>query len=114
MGENKNKNRFWSEIKLEPQYLIFFFSLIILLAIVVVFVRPVYPASLNQTAVPSSTTTAETPQLTVDSEVTITPTSLPPTPEEIGYTDGIILWATVLVIILIIGTLRETLRRKGE
>jgi hypothetical protein len=38
----------------------------------------------------------------------------PPTPEEIGYTDGIIFCSTVLVLILLVGTLRETLRRKGR
>ena len=38
----------------------------------------------------------------------------PPTPDEIGSTTGIILWATILVLILLIGTLRETLYRKGK
>lgn len=38
----------------------------------------------------------------------------PPTPEEIGYTDGIIFCSTVLVLILLVGTLRETLRRRGR
>jgi hypothetical protein len=39
---------------------------------------------------------------------------LPPTPEEIGYTDGIIFCSTVLVLILLVGTLRETMRREGR
>jgi hypothetical protein len=38
--------------------------------------------------------------------------TLPPTPEEIGYTDGIIFMSTLLILILLVGTLRETLRRK--
>ena len=38
----------------------------------------------------------------------------PPTPEEIGYTDGIIFMSTLLILILLVGTLRETLRRKGR
>ncbi len=38
----------------------------------------------------------------------------PPTPEEIGYTDGIIFMSTLLILILLIGTLREILRRKGR
>jgi hypothetical protein len=38
----------------------------------------------------------------------------PPTPEEIGYTNGIIFCSTVLVLILLVGTLRETIRREGR
>jgi hypothetical protein len=33
-------------------------------------------------------------------------------PEEIGHTDGIIFWSTVLMLIVLIGTLRETILRK--
>lgn len=33
-------------------------------------------------------------------------------PEEIGHTDGIILWSTILLIIVLVGTLRETFLRK--
>ena len=112
MGENKFK--LWVKSKFEPQHLIILFSLVILLAFIVVFARPVYPAPLNQTAEPTFTAVVETSQTTLDNALTPTPTSLPPTPEEIGYTDGIIFWATVLVIILLVGTMRETLRRKGE
>lgn len=35
-------------------------------------------------------------------------------PEEIGHTDGIILWGTVLMLILLLATLRETIRRKKK
>jgi hypothetical protein len=38
----------------------------------------------------------------------------PPTPEEIGYTDGIIFCSSVLVLILLVGTLRETLYRRKQ
>ena len=112
MGANNERLR--SKMRIEPQYVMIFFSLVILLVIIAAFVRPVYPAPLGQTVEPSFTPIAETPQVTEEEQVTSTPTSLPPTPEEIGYTDGIIFWATVLVIILLVGTLRETLRRKGE
>ena len=112
MGANNERLR--SKMRIEPQYVMIFFSLVILLVIIAAFVRPVYPATLSQTVEPSFTPIAETPQMTEASEITPTPTSLPPTPEEIGYTDGIIFWATILVIILLVGTLRETLRRKGE
>ena len=48
--------------------------------------------------------------------------SITPTPEpdqlvldreEIGHTDGIIFWSTVLLLILLIGTIRETILRKN-
>jgi len=35
-------------------------------------------------------------------------------PDEIGHTDGIILWGTVLMLILLLGTLRETILRKKK
>lgn len=38
----------------------------------------------------------------------------PPTPEEIGYTDGIIIMSTLLILILLVATLREALRRKAR
>jgi hypothetical protein len=34
-------------------------------------------------------------------------------PEEIGYTDGIIFWSTILVLILLAGTIREMIHREG-
>ena len=114
MGENRNHNRRLPKIKIEPQYFFVFFSLVILLTFVIVFTRPVYPASLQATAAPTSEAIASTPQSTSENRVSPTPTNIPPTPEEIGYTDGIIFWATILVVILLVGTLRETLRRKGE
>lgn len=33
-------------------------------------------------------------------------------PDEIGHTDGIILWSTVLLLIVVFATLRETILRK--
>ena len=33
-------------------------------------------------------------------------------PEEIGHTDGIIFWSTMLLLIVVIGTLREAILRK--
>ena len=39
--------------------------------------------------------------------------AVPPSPNEVGYTDGIIFFATVLVLILLVATLREVVYRKG-
>ena len=33
-------------------------------------------------------------------------------PEEIGHTDGIIFWSTMLLLIVVVATLRETILRK--
>ena len=35
-------------------------------------------------------------------------------PEEIGHTDNIIFWSTVLLLILLVGTFRETILRKKK
>ncbi len=36
-------------------------------------------------------------------------------PEDIGHTDGIIFWSTILLLIVVVGTLREAiLRRKSS
>jgi hypothetical protein len=35
-------------------------------------------------------------------------------PEEIGHTDNIIFWSTMLLIILLVGTFRETFLRKNR
>ncbi|MDF1519616.1 MAG: hypothetical protein P1P73_03940 [Brevefilum sp.] len=116
MGENQNKPRSMIKTNFEPQYLIFVFSTVVLLLFLIAFVRPVYPAALLLTAEPTTDVSLETDQPEVENLLTTTPTPElePPTPEEIGYTDGIIFWATVLVVILMVGTLRETLHRRGE
>jgi hypothetical protein len=56
---------------------------------------------------------AETTQEGMDLTPTVTPTE-PPSAEEVGYTDGIILCSSVLVLILLVGTLRETLHRRNQ
>ncbi|HAF48484.1 MAG TPA: hypothetical protein DCL08_04480 [Anaerolineaceae bacterium] len=116
MGENQDKLRGQTKIKFEPQYLLFILSSVVLLLFIIAFTRPVYPASLYSTTELTLTASFETDQPENENLLTTTPTPElePPTPEEIGYTDGIIFLATVLIIILLVGTLRETLRRKGE
>lgn len=117
MGEeNQNKPRSLTKTNFEPQYLIFVFSTVVLLLFLIAFVRPVYPAALGLTTEPTTEAILEADQQEAENLLTTTPTPElePPTPEEIGYTDGIIFWATVLVVILLAGTLRETLHRKGE
>jgi hypothetical protein len=42
------------------------------------------------------------------------PAQFLPDADEIGHTDGIIFWSTVLLLILVIGTFRETFLRKKK
>lgn len=76
------------------------------------------PVSQGMGQAASTATLAPTDQTTESTDPALTPTpdpeAVPPTPEEIGYTNGIIIWSTILMIILIIGTLRETVRREGR
>ena len=91
-------------------------SLVVLIVLVMVlatvtFIRPI--ANTRQTQV-----VTQTSEMVATTEGTITPTipaeAMPPTPDEVGYTDGIIFCSTVLVLILLLGTLRETAHRKGR
>lgn len=67
---------------------------------------------------PSEVAMAETGSSTPEFQGTPVPTETlpPPTPDEIGYSNGIIFWSTILILILLIGTLREILyaRKKSE
>jgi len=67
---------------------------------------------------PSEAGVTQTGSSTPEFQGTPVPTAtlLPPTPDEIGYSNGIIFWSTILILILLIGTLREILyvRKKGE
>jgi membrane protease YdiL (CAAX protease family) len=63
---------------------------------------------------PTPTVITQTPDPGQVENGTPTPELLPPSPEEVGSTSGIIVWGTLLVLIFLIGTLRETLYRKGN
>lgn len=60
-------------------------------------------------AYPAAGSTQEGTDLTQ----TVTPAEAP-SAEEAGYTDGIILCSSVLVLILLVGTLRETLHHRNQ
>lgn len=62
----------------------------------------------------TSTAITQTPDPDQIENGTRTPEPYPPSPEEVGSTSGIIIWGTLLVLIFLIGTLRETLYRKGN
>ena len=81
---------------------------------ILAFISPVSQGGQETTPSPTGMSAQETG--TPETEENLTQTAeveaLPPTPEEIGYTDGIIFMSTLLILILLLGTLREALRRK--
>lgn len=113
MADRKFKGR--PKIKLSRQWI---FSLLILSLFALSILAFTSPVSEGIGQAESTATTAPTGQTSEPTETAITPTpdpeEMPPTPEEIGYTDGIIIWSTILIVILLIGTLRETIRREGR
>jgi hypothetical protein len=95
-------------------------GVLILLIVVVValfvlsYVEPIIPQqfatltpALTETAAPENISQPD--EIGQDQDIVI-----PLTEEEIGSTDGIVFWSTILILILLVGTLRETLRRKGQ
>ena len=90
--------------------------LVVLVFSVLAFISPISQGGQGSTPTPSvvSGTGAATPSGDLEITQTAEGETLPPTPEEIGYTDGIIFMSTLLILILLVGTLRETLRRRGR
>ena len=113
MGNPKFKGR--PKFKLSKQWI---FSLLILSLFALSILAFTSPVSEGMGQAESTATTVPTGQTSDSTETIVTPTQdpeeMPPTPEEIGYTDGIIIWSTILIVILLIGTLRETIRREGR
>jgi hypothetical protein len=63
----------------------------------------------------AATATDELPPVATESaQESSTEEEAPPTAEEIGYTDGIIFCSSILVLILLVGTLRETFYRRKQ
>lgn len=104
-----------SRQRIGPQWVLMVLVLVVMILTSVAFAHPGGQVS-------SSLTPASTVSVTPDSGETefgsdaleTTAGSQPPTPEEIGYTDGIIFCSSVLVLILLVATLRETLLKKDE
>ncbi len=109
-----NKGHQKSKLRFSPHWLLFILTLGVLVLSSLAFIKPA--ATNETTATLSSSETPSYEVVTPSAELTGTPEAelMPPTPEEIGYTDGIIFCSTVLVLILLVGTLRETMRREGR
>ncbi|MBG0788349.1 MAG: hypothetical protein H0S79_24935 [Anaerolineaceae bacterium] len=96
-----------------PQWILLALVLGVMIITSVAFMQPISSA---RTVATPTTSAAVTQEGAVTENVaptpSVTPTE-PPSAEEVGYTDGIILCSSVLVLILLVGTLRETLRRRN-
>lgn len=94
----------------KPQWVLVALVLVVMIIGSLAFFQP----TAQGTSTPAATITSVPAQGEVLSSTTPTPADEPvrpaPTQEEIGYTDGIIFCSSVLVLILLVGTLRETIR----
>lgn len=83
---------------------------------ILAFISPVSQVGQETSPSPTGLSDQETGTPTIVQDLTQTAEieALPPTAEEIGYTDGIIFMSTLLILILLVATLRETLLRKGR
>ncbi len=104
-----------SKLRFSLHWLLFLLTLGVMGLSSLAFIKPAALNDQTQTPSPSEGTTFSE-AVTPSAALTGTPEAelMPPTPEEIGYTDGIIFCSTVLVLILLVGTLRETMRREGR
>lgn len=103
-------------LRIFPHGILLVLVLSLIFLSVMAFVNPVAQGA-TATPSPSSTSSVNGIEADVTQPVDQTQTEEilpPPTPEEIGSTSGIIFWSTILVLILLIGTLRETTGHKGQ
>ena len=111
----RKKDRPQSRVKLGPHWLLLVMVMGVLILTSLAFLRSDTPETVESTP---SQTKAESTQIGETPDSTMTPEmaaeSSSPTPEEIGYTDGIIFFSSILVLILLVGTLRETVHRAGD
>ncbi len=97
-----------------PYWILIALVIGVLILATLAFLRPI--AGDGPASTPVDTTASLTPEgmdTPEAGEQTVTVTAAPPAPEDIGYTDGIIFCGSVLVLILLVGTLREVIRRRG-
>ncbi len=96
------------------QWIVFVLILAVLAVSILAFTSPL--SEVKNEARPSPTAIDQPDDSIMSDELSPTSENDPSTqrPEDIGYTDGIIFWSTVLILILLVGTMRETIHRKGH
>ena len=110
----KNNEKLRSKGRNRLRWVLIALVLVVLVLSILAFISPISQGGQGSTPTPSmmSGTDEATPAGDLGMTQTAAVDTLPPTPEEIGYTDGIILMSTLLILILLVGTLRETLHRR--
>jgi hypothetical protein len=114
---NLNGDQNGSKTGLAPQIILLLLIIAVVILAILTFTRPISQQAQIQTGTPCPTLLAlMTEQSTLFVNLTSTPTIPlgPPTPEDIGYTDGIIFWSTILVLIMLVGVLINTFRQKSS
>ena len=106
------------KLKFKPSWILYVLVVAVLLLSILAFISPICQNPVETTPSPTTQTTATDIEGETIPDVALTTTPeaypLPPTPEEIGYTDGIIFLSTILILILLVATLREILYRKAS
>ena len=110
---NPNGDQNGSKMRLVPQIILLLLIMAVVILAILTLTRPISQQAQTETPCPTLVAVmTEQATLFVDETSTAIVPLEPPTPEDIGYTDGIIFWSTVLVLIMLVGVLIETLRRK--
>lgn len=110
---NGNSVRNGQRFRIPPEWFFFILIIGILTLSTMAFFSPI-SQGVSPTATPSVVVITQVVSCTPDVQMTPTVALPPPTPDEIGYTNGIIFWSTILILILLIGTLREILRKNKK
>ena len=115
MAPDRKKYNTRIKLKIWPHGILLVLVLSVISLSLLAFIHPVAhgAAQVSPSQTPLATETGGLATQSTDQNE-IQETLPPPTPDEIGSTNGIIFWSTVLILILLIGTLRETIHRKGQ
>lgn len=110
----KKAEREWFKSNLSLVWVLIFLVIVVLILSIFALLSPVSQNGSAGTSLPATIIDQDesTPRGELQKTQTADAEPPPPTPEEIGYTDGIIFMGTLLIMILLVSTLRETLRRK--
>ena len=96
-----------------PHWILMVMVLGVMILTSVAFIHPERKTDATTDPVSTASVTPDVDETELSADLMVAETeNLPPTPEEIGYTDGIIFCSSVLVLILLVATLREAIWRK--
>lgn len=109
----RQDNKHPSKLRAVPLWFLFALVFIVIILFTLAFTSPISQEVRESTVTPTVITTLDE-EIATDGALTPEPEAVPRTVEDIGYTDGIIFWSMVLVLIILIATLREIILRKKQ